>query len=277
MNHYKIGSRLLKTLFPDNPRIQQRCKDTADYDILIDHEPTQQDKDYFKMMYGNKTECHFIPILWKWIAGPIRRLDLDFPSTESHLRNIYFTLKVSHVSFDKVHKKKTFYDIWLMSEGCTVIEPLFYELYEFWTNKFGEKWRADFTKESSDFFNDAVSRENVHDDLHELVKKYDKPAFKYLQDEGQTTVYVCPEKFKNLTFDMQKQVIIEEAQVLAIEREFLNPNGIKNQYIAYAKWLEAMVDRIAPLWQIPFICNNFHNLLSHKNEFYNHKQNFYTK
>jgi thiol-disulfide isomerase/thioredoxin len=277
MQHYIIGSRLLKTLFPDNPRIQQRCKDTADYDILIDHEPTQQDKDCFKMMYGNKTECHYIPPVWNYLENIKESLVVRYVA-DNVLKDVLFTLKSSHVSFDKVHKKKTFYDIWLMSEeGCTVIEPLFYELHEFWTNKFGEKWRADFTKESSDFFNDAVSRENVHDDLHELVKKYDKPAFKYLQDEGQTTVYVCPEKFKNLTFDMQKQVIIEEAQVLAIEREFLNPNGIKNQYIAYAKWLEAMVDRIAPLWQIPFICNNFHNLLSHKNKFYDHKQNFYTK
>ncbi len=268
IQHYIIGSRLLKTLFPANHKVQQRCKDTADYDVLIDHEPTQQDKEYFKTMYGNKTECHCIPPLWNCVNHLVVSDDV--------FKNVLFTLKSSHVSFDKVHKKKTFYDIWLMSsEGCTVIEPLFYELHEFWTKKFGEKWRADFTKESSDFFNDAVSRENVHDDLHELVKKYDKPAFKYLQDEGQTTVYVCPEKFKNLTFDMQKQVIIEEAQVLAIEREFLNHDGIKNQYIAYSKWLEAMVDRIAPLWQIPFICNNFYNLLSHKSEFYDQKNNFY--
>lgn len=268
MEHYIIGSRLLKTLFPNNHKVQQRCKDTADYDVLIDHEPTPQDKECFKTMYGNKTECHFIPPLWNYLEDKKESLVVRYVANNV-LKDVLFTLKASHVAFDKVHKKKTFYDIWSMSqEGCKVIEPLFYELHNFWTKKFGEKWRADFTKESSDFFNDAVSRENVHDDLHELVKKYDKPAFKYLQEDGQTTVYVCPEKFKNLTFDMQKQVIIEEAQVLAIEREFLNPDGIKNQYIAYSKWLEAMVDRIAPLWQVPFICNNFYNLLTYKNKFY---------
>jgi hypothetical protein len=169
----------------------------------------------------------------------------------------------------KFIKKKTFYDLYLLNaEGCRIIESLFYELTEYWKNKFGEKWRADFTKESSDFFDDAVSRENVHDELHETVKIFDKPAFRYLQGEGQTTVYVCPDKFANLPYEYQEAVIVEEARVLAIERDLSTPNGIKNQNAAYCKWLEAMVDRIAPEWQIPFICNNFVKLLGKNEKYY---------
>lgn len=261
MKHFIIGSRLMVQLFPDNQRIQKRLKPNADYDILIDHEPTSEDKKYFKDLYGPKTECHYIPILWHFLS--VQEIGVW------DMKNVYFTLKCSHVAFDKVHKKKTFYDIWLMSQdGCKIMESLFYDLYNFWTEKFGEKWRADFTQESADFFDDAVSRENVHDELHETVKIFDKPAFRFLQDEGQTTVYVCPKKFNDLPFEKQVAVIIEEARVLAIERELTTKNGIKSQYIAYLKWLEAMVDRIAPLWQVPFILNNFYYFTTLKQKYY---------
>lgn len=265
MQHFLIGSRLMKQLWPNNDKIQKRCKDTADYDVLIDHEPTNTDKEYFKGLYGNKTECHFIPKLWIYLEA-LR--SLNFHASYS-IENILFTLKASHVSFDKVHKKKTFYDLFLMSEeGCKIIEPLFYDLHKFWCEKFGEPWRADFTKESSDFFDDAVSRENVHDDLHKLVAENGIPAFKYLQDEGQTTVWVCPEKWKNVTEHIRQRVVIEEAQVLAIERILLNDPTFP-QYIAYTKWVEAMVDRIAPLWMSVYILNNFHYFLKLKQKYYN--------
>lgn len=273
--HYIIGSRWMKTLFPDNEKIQKRCKDSADFDVLIDEEPTEEIKAYFKEMYGSKTELHYIPVLWSWASGPMRRFEseLDFPAEESFLRNILFTLKCSHASFDKVHKKKTLYDIYLMNEvGCEVIEPLFWKLFNFWSEKHPTKWRADFTKESSDFFDDAVSREHVHDELHETVKIFDQPAFRFLQEPGQTTAWVCPDKFSKLPKEKQMAVIIEESRVLAIERELSQPKGIQNQYIAYLKWLEAMIDRIAPEWQIPFICNNYHELVNIKEKYYEQKQ-----
>lgn len=256
--HFLIGSRLLVRLFPTNQKIRARLKPDTDFDVLLETEPSNDLKVKFKEAYGPKTEFHVIPLVWKY-----------FTETTESLKNVLFTLKASHVCFDKVHAKKTFYDIFLMSEeGCTIIEPLFYELHSFWGNKFGQKWRADFTKESMDFFDDAVSREHVHDELHELVKKYNKPAFKFLQEEGQTTVWVCPEKWKTVSEDIRRQNIIEEARVLAIERDLTNPLGLTNQHQAFYKWVEAMVLRIAPIWQVPYICNNFSNFMKIREDYY---------
>lgn len=265
MEHFIIGSRLFKNLFPDSPKVQDRCKDDADYDILVEREPLKPTIDYFKGLYGHKTEVHCIPILWELFVD--MQHDIFQGGKILSMRDIYFTLKASHVAFDKVHKKKTFYDLFLMSkEGCQIIEPLFFELYDFWTEKFGEKWRADFSKESSDFFDDAVSREEQHDELHKLVAFYDQPAFKFLQEPDQTTVWVCPEKFKATTEHIRQRVIIEEAQTLALEREII-PQRIKNKNVAYQKYIEGLIDRLAPVWMVPYITNNFHFFLTHTEDY----------
>lgn len=259
MQHFVIGSRFFAKLFPNTEKIQKRVKENTDFDVLINEEPTEDLKKYFKEMYGSKTELHYIPILWEWMADETAEQDeLEY----GYLKDVYFTLKASHVSFDKVHKDKTFFDLYLMSEeGCEIIEPLFYDLHEFWTEKFGDKWRADFTKESSDFFDDAVSRENIHDELHEAVKFYDKPAFKFLQEPDQTTVWVCPEKFRNATEHIRERVVIEEAETLALER-FILPKIMNNRKVAYQKMVKALVDRLAPLWMSIYIINNLFYFLN---------------
>lgn len=263
MKHFIIGSRLFKELFPDNERIQKRCKADADFDILVKHEPTSETIKYFKDIYDNKTEVSYIPLLWEWLDD--ESVDQEY----GYLKDVYFTLKASHVYFHKVHFKKTMYDLYLMShEGCQIIEPLFYELYDFWKEKFGEPWRADFTKESSEFFDDAVSRENVHDELHLAVSHpdYGQPAFKFLQEPDQTTVWVCPEKFKNTTEHIRQRVVIEEAQTLAMER-FLLPKTLENKQVAYIRMVEALVQRLAPLWMTSYIINNLNYFLNYKEDY----------
>lgn len=267
MNHFIIGSRLFKQLFPDNEKVQKRCKDDADWDILINEEPTEEIKMHFKELYGSKTELHYIPLLWKMLE--LQEKCQQHFSVLITTRNIYFTLKASHVYFHKVHFSKTIYDLFLMAEeGCQIIEPLFYDLYNFWKEKFNEPWRADFTKESSEFFDDAVSRENLHDELHKSVAHpdYGHPAFKFLQEPNQTTVWVCPDKFKNTTEHIRQRVVIEEAQALALERDLLT-GKIKNKTIAYQKWVKALIQRLAPLWMTVYIINNLNYFLTYKEDY----------
>lgn len=264
ISHYIIGSRLFKQLFPNNERIQKRCKDTSDFDVLVEHEPDYATISYFKNIYGNKTEVHCIPLIWEQMVKSETR---DPERKSSQLTDVYFTLKASHVYFHKIHFEKTIFDLYLMaSEGCVIIEPLFWELYEFWKGKFGEPWRADFEKESSDFFDDAISRENVHDELHNLVAYYDQPAFKFLQEPDQTTVWVCPDKFKNATEHIRQRVVIEEAQALALERDIL-PGHIKNKNVAYHKWIKALIHRLAPLWMTIYIIENLNYFLNYKEDY----------
>lgn len=266
MKHFIIGSRLFKQLFPDNERVQKRCKENADWDVLINEEPTEELKKFFKEKYGSKTELHYIPLIWNQMVKSELR---DPDRRSSHLKDVYFTLKASHVYFHKQHFEKTIFDLYLMAgEGCVIIEPLFYDLYNFWKGKFTEPWRADFTKESSEFFNDAVSRENIHDQLHESCADplLGKPAFKFLQEPNQTSVWVCPEKFKTVTEHIRRRVVIEEAQTLALERDIL-PGKIQNKNIAYQRWIKALIQRLAPLWMTIYIIDNLNYFLTFKEDY----------
>jgi hypothetical protein len=57
--------------------------------------------------------------------------------------------------------------------------------------------------------------------LHKQVAYYDKPAFRFVQEPNQTTVWVCPDKFWAVSEHIRQRVIIEEAQTLALERHIL--------------------------------------------------------
>lgn len=261
MQEFKlIGSHWMQSLFPEMP--ETRVKDTSDVDILVREPYSKQDVQEFRGRFGKRTELHYIPDLWRALEN--KKLDP---------RDIAFTLKASHVSFDSVHKAKTFYDLfWMSRAGCKIIEQLFHELHDFWCNKFTEPWRADFIAESEEFFDDAVSREHVHDDLHKRVAYYDQPAFKFLQEPGQTTVWVCPIKFYQTTEHIRQRVVIEEAQTLALERHIL-PGASKRTVkalpprLAYMRMIEALVDRLAPLWMAIYIIENLHYFLTFKEEF----------
>lgn len=259
---------MLVNLFPTNERVQRRLKPDTDFDVLTESELTDDEKSNFKIHYDtNKVDFHVIPPIWNLLSSWKPNFHKYPHSKIPNIQNIFFTLKASHVPFDKIWKDKTFYDLQLMNvEGCQVMEPLFFELYDYWTVKFGDKWRADFTKESADFFNDAVSRENLHDELHKSVAYYEVPAFKYLQEPEQTTVWVCPEKFKQVTEHIRQRVVIEEAQALALER-FILPDKIKNKHIAYTKMLKALVDRLCPKWMVPYIVNNLNYFLTFKEDY----------
>jgi hypothetical protein len=269
MKYFLIGSRLIDKLFPDHPKLSKRSKTDSDYDILIQFNLTSDPttKAYFKGLFpeGSKIDLHYIPELWEVISyiDQSKHAIHDMTSPTTLIKNVMFTLKASHVPYDKgIRQEKTFYDLYHMSEaGCEIQEPLFFELEKRWEKERGEKWRADFSKESEEFFDDAVSRESLHDELHKSVAYYDQPAFKFLQEPDQTTVWVCPDKFWNTTDHIRERVIIEEAQALALER-FILPGKSTNKQLSYQKMIKALVDRLAPLWMVPYIINNLYNFLN---------------
>lgn len=260
MRYFYIGSRALEQLLPRNI-IGNRCKEHSDYDILI-HSSVDKDitKKQFNRVFGNKVEIHQCDILWQ---------AFDDARSDQRYIDILFTLKVSHVMFHKQHKDKTLYDIALLCDIAKLDNDLFFKLYDYWCTLFGTPWRADFTQESNNFFDDAVSREHQHDELHLTVAKFPQPAFKYLQDPDQTTVWVCPDKFSNADENLKRQVIIEEAQVLALERDII-PNRCKNPQLSYIKKIYDLIDRLAPLWMVPYIAQNLKYFTTHKQNYYEH-------
>lgn len=253
-------------------KLQKRVNKNSDIDLLIldssvtDIEIDEYIDNFLINWRGCKIEKHYIEPLVKYLEQHklLRgdgRYDKDF-------KNVLFTLKASHVSWDDKHQKKTFYDLYLMSYfGAKIIPELYFDLVKFWENKFGYKpWRADFTMESKDFFNDAVSREELHDNVHWKVKKFDKPAYMYLQEEGQTTVYVDEKKFWEVDEEVRRAVIIEEAQALAIER-IIEPGKRIPARAAYRLFIEGLVERLSPQWMVPYIVNNFHYFIDYEEDY----------
>jgi hypothetical protein len=225
----------------------------------IRRDVTNSDWDYLTTVpveKSGKVEIHLDPLLYY--------LYTKYPDE----RVMLFTLKASHFPFHRHHLKKTLYDLHQMQKtGVKLDESLFYILYYYWEGKFGKPWRADFTKDSAEFFDDAVSRESLHDDLHELSKGFDMPAFRYLQDPAQTTVYVDRDKFFEATEELRQRVVIEEAQTLALER--YASKGIGTPQIIYSEFISGLIERLAPLWMAPYIINNLDFFLTYKDEKYN--------
>lgn len=253
-NYILIGSHLMISLF-EGDKISKRVKKNSDVDILVREDFV--DVDYEEMFGTKKVDVHRDTFLYELLSK--RGIDKD----------TFFTLKASHVYFDKEHFDKTIYDLFLMSaEGCVVDKELHQILYDHWLLKFGEKWRADFTKEVDEFFDDAITREFNHDALHKAFAKFGEPAFYMLQEPDQTTVYVCPTKFENLEEKYKRAVIIEEAQVLSIERFYEQGLFKNNSYIPYTKMIGALIQRLAPLWMTIYIINNLDYFLKYKENYY---------
>jgi hypothetical protein len=264
---------------------QQRCNSIEDLDVLIMDDTLDFDtiRNYSQSYISNNLnvgkaginiEYHKIEPLARFIKSNFPNgleVRSNYGRTEDLKKNMYFTLKASHVSWDTVHKKKTFLDLYLMSKnaGCQLIPELYHELLEFWESKFGKVWRADFTKEADDFFDDYVNKYIPHDDLHTFMisDNLDKPAFKYLQEPTQTTVYVDPIKFDQSTDYLKHRVIIEEAQVLALERRLLT-NPEYSQRLAYEEFIEGLVDRLSPLWMTMYILNNFSFFIDYREDYF---------
>ena len=250
MDHYLIGSRLWKELYPNS----NRCKPNSDWDILVEKEI---DKKYFENLYkSKKIELHAIPPLW------------DYLKSNSIDGNMLFTLKASHVFWSEHWFEKTLNDLFLLKErGCFLNRALFQNLYVFWENKFGPIKYPNFKLSTEEFFQDYVIRKVSHDELHNSVKKFEWPAYKYAQKPNQTTVEIHENIFLLLKPEIQKRIVIEEAQVLGIERLLLT-NKTQNIHIAYLEGLKLLIKRLAPLWLAVYIIENIYEFLSYREDYY---------
>jgi hypothetical protein len=98
--------------------------------------------------------------------------------------NFLLTIKTSHAGWD-IHWEKTMADIlFLKKQGCVVDKELYNRLVKDWIGVHGKKWASLKGKTSTTFFEDAVPRKYIHDDIHEVVAVYDKPLYENLIVEG---------------------------------------------------------------------------------------------
>jgi hypothetical protein len=173
------------------------------------------------------------------------------PDREMTADEIY-TLKVSHAIYD-INWKKTMSDIrFLQMKGCKLIPDFLTQLRTYWETVHGVQKRTDFEVKPGQFFDDRVKRKLNHDDLHKMLN----PVPTYLKMIV-NDVNPSPERFFNdLTDDERKEVLYEEAFVIAMERLGHLPTRA-----AYNSAQQNLVTRLHPVWLADFI-------IEHWNDYY---------
>jgi hypothetical protein len=188
-----FGSVALKHWLPDLKRepndIDYICKDKPKNSEGIEYHWV----DGFEYILKNNKDPKYV--------------DLDF----------LYTIKVSHASWD-VRWDKTMFDITFMRKsGAKLDYELYKLLYKDWEVVHHKK-RIKVEGNADAFFNSNIKRVIPHDDLHEIVKFYDKPLHMSIRRDL-TNVKVDKELWNNLG-DKQIKCALEEIYVFAFERYF---------------------------------------------------------
>ena len=216
---YLFGSHLIKKYFDD-------FRKTNDIDWV-----TNDESEIKKSIVGEE-EYYYIPF------SPDREMTPD---------EIY-TVKVSHAIYD-IHWKKTMSDIrFLQIKGCKVIPDFLTKLREYWVTIHGDQKRTDFEVKPGKLFEDKVRRKINHDDMHQLLNP--NPTYKKIINGEEVTP--IPEKFLSLSDNDKKELMFEEAFVIAIERFSNRPDKV-----AYHFSQQALVTRLHPVWLADFIILNW--------------------
>lgn len=215
---YIFGSSLIKKHFND-------FREPNDLDFV-----TNDPSKVLKSKIGER-EYYYIP------SSPNREMTPD---------EIY-TLKVSHAIYD-IHWKKTMSDIrFLQLKGCNIIQSYLNDLREYWKEVHGEQVRTDFEINPGDFFEDKVRRKINHDDLHKMLNP--SPTYLKMINSGVTP---DKEKYFNLLESERKELLYEEAFVIAIERFFT-----QNDRMAYQNSQKSLITRLHPVWLADQVIENW--------------------
>jgi hypothetical protein len=233
-----IGSKAIKQWFPEFPR------EPKDVDYAVNHRIQSSEKG---------VEYLYNPVLFKWGCSDILTPD-----------EIY-TLKLSHLFWD-LNWEKHMWDVqFLKKQGCRVIQPLFYALYDFWPEIHGKNKRSNLKMTSEKFFDNALQCKYDHDWLHTLLNPV--PTFNKVLKEGEE-VEVSGGKFNWLSWEEKANLVREEVYVMAYERW---PNMLYLK--AYSIMLKKFIISHAPVWEALWIVENYiplhkakFNFIEHLNE-----------
>lgn len=231
-----IGSRAAKQYFPDFPR------EPDDWDYISEDEIIPSGPQRIETKY-----CWaFKKIVEKY------KVDVAPP-------DLLYTLKVSHSFWDSVHWRKTMFDItFFQDKGCKIDEEAFRWLYANWEEKFGAK-KAYLNKSNEEFFQDAVKRKYVHDDIHAAIAYYEKPLyFKIKKNEDRALTNES--LFWQLNEEDRLKLCREEIYVTALERFLIPTDFGYHPTSAYFEGAKLLITSMTKGWFPRFLVENWRQL-----------------
>ena len=187
---------------------------------------------------------------------------LDSNKDENYLDpELILTCKASHAGW-QVHWEKTMVDIlFLKSKGHKINKEIYKKLKKDWKKVHGRESAPLLGKNAKTFFEDAVNRKYVHDDIHVAVAYYDRPLFEKTLVDNSGSVMCSEEKFNQLSLDDQIKMAKEEIYVTALER-FIIPNDFNySKGKAYNASLKKFVTTMSSGWMTFFLIDNFKDLM----------------
>lgn len=175
--------------------------------------------------------------------------------------NYLYTIKVSHAAWD-IRWEKTIRDIKFMKDkGCVLDIPLYEILLKDWNVIHSEK-RIRLKGTPEEFFNKNIARKVPHEQLHDIVKFYDKPLHESIRPDKNDVA--CSKKlWDNLSQEDKLKCALEETYVFAIERYSEYPPNI-----ALSKALKHLITKSTKGYFNLFMIDNFFDLLYYDRDRY---------
>lgn len=226
------GSTALKYWFPDFPR------EPKDLDIISSEKINENTKD----------------IEYHWLDGFQYILDRNTFSICVY-PNFLYTIKVSHAAWD-IYWDKTMFDIkFLQEKGFKLDNELYNILYKHWEIIHSKK-KIKVKGYSEDFFNNNVTRKMNHDEVHQLVKFYNKGPIHEVIRKDKKDVACNKELWDTLSNDDKIKCCLEEIYVFALERYTNFPPKT-----AFNKALKHLITKSTKGWFNLFLIENFSELI----------------
>lgn len=229
-----FGSTALKYWYPDLKR------NPADVDIMSESPIMTKDEQHY------------------WV--PTFKEIIDLSSNKEYLDpDLLLTIKASHANWN-IHWDKTMADIrFLKSKGHTINVPIYKKLVKDWTKVHGKMSAPMKGKTSKTFFEDAVKRKYIHDDVHKVVAFYDEPLYHRIL-KGDGTVVCLESKFNELSLEDKIKLVREEVYVTALER-WIIPNNYKySAGKAYKQALRKFITTMSSGWLSLWMIDNIEHI-----------------
>ena len=172
--------------------------------------------------------------------------------------DLILTNKCAHANW-AIHWEKTMFDIsFLKSKGHKINIPIYKKLVRGWKKIHGKEAATLKGKTADQFFDDAVKRKYVHDDLHKWLAYYDRPLYERIQPDP-STVECAEDLFEKLSHEDKIKMAKEEIFVTALER-FIIPGLNYGPGRAYNASLKKFVTTMSSGFMSRFLIENFDQL-----------------
>lgn len=190
------------------------------------------------------------------------------PSVQIPTIPYLYAIKRSHIHRPLAFSKHLMDMIWLKSQMTEdqeqEIARFLEERKRLTYKEFGHNVPS-LMQSNDSFFDDAVDKVYVHDDIHEVVAFYDAPIYTRLKhDEG--LAFCVQDLWDQLSHGDKVKCVQEEAMVIALER-FIIPKRLKSSRMAFLKALEKICTTLTSGWFRDFAIDNYEAIASNVPDF----------